>query len=293
MLFRSGLRETMAGVLAMLDDNGVYGTVATYGQSYTPLAAGRDSPEFQQQLDASLLQRLGDLRAALAELDRMQADGRFAGRLDLDRIGLVGRSFGGVTTLMGLGLEPRFTAGFSVVPPGYADVRKFIPPEFLAPPGQESVLLSADGGFPLAEFNKPTFLLSGAEDHLIIQLAAAVAEQVGLPAPTPESPHSLLRAAYEASEAPVVWGLLQDSNHSTLGVSGGYWWPELKPGTMTRYFAPEEEFTLIAPELAQRMQREKALAFFDLYIRGDESARERVLDQSWRQSGLILESRNL
>lgn len=286
-------QETMSGVLALLDENGVYGSPDTYGQSYTPLSADRESPEFTVNLDNSLLQRLGDLRATLAELDELQAHGRFAGRLNLSRIGLVGRSFGGATTLVGLGMEPRFTAGFSVVPPGYADMRALMPAEILVGADRESVLLSKEGGFPMAEFNKPVFLLSGAEDHLIIGLGAAGARAVGLPAPAAASPHPVLRAAFKASAAPVVWGLLEDSNHSSLGVSGTYWWPDLKPDTMPRYFDEGVEFDLIDVTLAHNIQRDKALAFFDLTIRGDESARARVLDQAWQDSGLILEARNL
>ena len=153
--------------------------------------------------------------------------------------------------------------------------------------------MSREGGFPLVEFDKPLFLLSGAEDHLIIRLGAAGATLLGLLEPTAESPHSILRAAYENSSAPIVWGLLKDSNHSSLGVSGTHWWPDLKPNTMTRYFEEGVEFDLISASLAHRIQRDKALAFFDLTIRGDEAARARLLDQSWRDSGLILEARNL
>ncbi len=43
----------------------------------------------------------------------------------------MGRSFGGGTTLMGLAMEPRFTAGFAVVPPGYPDPRPALAPELL------------------------------------------------------------------------------------------------------------------------------------------------------------------
>ncbi|MFT5483487.1 MAG: dienelactone hydrolase, partial [Halieaceae bacterium] len=282
----------MAPVMAEFNDHGAYGTLETFGQSYTPLSAGRDSPQFQVNLDASLLQRLNDLRAVLAELDKMQDEGKFADRLALDRIGLIGRSFGGATTLVGLGLEPRFTAGFAVVPPSYVDVRGMMPAELLAPAGQESVLLSAADFFPLADIRKPMFLLSGAEDNLIIGLADATAELTGTATSSPDNPLPGLRATYEASAAPVVWGMLADATHSTLGVSAGYWWPELKPNSKKRYFKPDETFQMLSPNIAQTMQREKAMAFFDLFIRGDESARERILDPSWSSVGLQLETRN-
>ncbi|MDH5345745.1 MAG: acetylhydrolase, partial [Gammaproteobacteria bacterium] len=163
----------MAAVLPHLSAAGAYGSEDHYGQSYTPLVSDRGSVAFLKQLDQSLLQRLNDLRAALRELDRMNVSGVAGagpGALDLARIGLTGRSFGGSTTLVGLAMEPRFTAGFAVVPPGWPDPRPALSPESLSAAGEESVLLAAEGPFPLTTITKPTVLLSGAEDTLIIGL---------------------------------------------------------------------------------------------------------------------------
>jgi dienelactone hydrolase len=289
------LRERMTGVMALLSEHGAYGTEEHYGQSYTPLSEGRGSLEYLRYFDQSLLQRLNDLRAALDQLDQMNSAGfagAAAGALDLDRIGLMGRSYGGTTTLMGLEMEPRFTAGFAVVPPGWPDARSSLPAEALVPHGEESVVLAANGPFPLSHISKPTVLLSGAEDALIIGFAANQATATGIPAPTPSNPHPLLRQSYETTDAPVVWGLLANSNHSTFGISGGYWWPALKPNTQQRFFDPATEFELIAPAIAHRMQKELALAFFDLTIREDESARTRLLENRYGTEGLTLESRN-
>ncbi len=280
-------REKMSPVLQHLDDLGAYGTEENYGQSYTPLSEGRGSVEYLQYLDQSLLQRLNDLRATLDELDRMSHEGAFAGQLRLARIGLMGRSFGGATTILGLAMEPRFTAGFSVVPPAWADPRPALPAEMLAPMGEESVLLAAEGPFPLLTFSKPIVLLSGAEDGLIIGLGA----QMGA-TPTPDNPHPLLRQTYESSNAPVVWGLLSDSNHGSFGVSGPYWWPDLKPSTQERFFEPGTQFQLVDVALAHQMQKELALAFFDLTIREDQSAQTRLLENHYETQGLTLESRN-
>ena len=287
-----GFREKMSPVMQHLDELGGYGTEEHYGQSYTPLSEGRGSIEFLQYLDRSLLQRLNDLRATLDELDRMNSAGPLAGRLNLERIGLMGRSFGGTTTLLGLAMEPRFTAGFSVVPAAWADPRPALPVDTLAAPDEESVLLAAEGPFPVLTFDKPTFLLSGAEDRTIIGLGAAMAATGGVGAPTPENPHPLLRQAYESSDAPIVWGLLADSNHASFGISGSYWWPELKPDTQMRYFEPDGEFTLVKPALAHQLQKELALAFFDLTIREDAAAKPRLLENRYQPEGLTLESRN-
>ena len=288
--------EEMADVMPHLSIHGTYGEEASYGQSYTPLVSGRGSLQLLQNLDQSFLQRLNDLRAALRELDRMNEDG-FAGAgpgaLNLDRIGLMGRSFGGATTLVGLSMEERFTAGFAVVPPGWSDPRPALPAEVLAPPGQESVLFATEGHFPLTDVSKPTVLLSGAEDALIIGLAATVAEASGDTMPTADNPHPLLRRAYEDTDAPVVWGVLADSNHATFGVSGSYWWWDLKPHTQARTFDREIVFELIAPDIAHRMQKELALDFFDLTIRDDAAARERLGKNRYAEAGLTLELRNL
>ena len=115
----------------------------------------------------------------------------------------------------------------------------------------------------------------------------------GIERPTAENPHPALRQSFEDSEQPVVWGLLANSNHSTLGVSGGYWWPELKPNTAQRTFDPDSTFKLIEPALAHRMQQEKALAFFDLTIRQDKKARDALLDDAYADQGLAIEPRNV
>ena len=286
--------EKMAGVLPYLSELGAYGEEERYGQAYTPLSSGRGSVDFLVQLDKSLLQRLNDLRAALRELDRMNAQG-FAGagsgKLNLERIGLTGRSFGGATTLVGLSMEPRFTAGFAVVPPGWADPRPALPAEMLKT-DEESVLFAAEGPFPLTDLSKPTVLLSGAEDTLIIGLGASAAESGGTTVPTPDNPHPLLHAAFETTEVPVVWGLLADSNHATFGISGGYWWPDLKPNTQVRHFEPDVEFELVDVSIAHRMQKEMALDFFNMTIRQDTSAGERLKNNRYESDGLLLETRN-
>lgn len=283
-------RAAMAGVLPLLSEHGTYGSRETYGQTYAPLSEPDDLVGSLQQLDRALLQRLNDLRATLDTLDEMNADGRFSGRLALDRIGLIGRSFGGATTLVGLAMEPRFTAGFAVVPVAFPDPRSQLPPQALTPAGQESVLLAAEGETAFTRLSKPTFLLSGAEDALIIGVGKQQAAMSGTEIPSEKNPHPTLRALFEQSDQKVFWGLLANSNHSTFGVSGGYWWPELKPDTARRALRPQVEFDLIDVALAHRMQQQKALAFFDLTIRQDPAAGEVILDDSFAGQGLVVEA---
>ena len=297
----------LAEVIDLLDERGVYGVPDNYGQSYTPLGADRSSVAFLRGLDAALLQRVQDLRATLDELRRMNGAGFFADALDLERIGLMGRSFGGATTLAALSLEDRFTAGMAVAAPSSPDMRALLPTEALAPAGAESVILSADGPYGLGEIDKPALLLSGAEDALIIGLAANMAKAAGSAPPTADSvpptagsvpptadnPHPVLRSAFAQTQAPVVWALLDNANHATFGVSGAYWWPHLKPNRFPRHFDPGTNYSLVDAALAHRIQQDKALAFFDLWIRQDPAARERLIDGRYQGEGLKLEWRNL
>ncbi|MGI9308977.1 MAG: alpha/beta hydrolase family protein, partial [Gammaproteobacteria bacterium] len=237
------LTTRLGDVVPHLNDNGTYGSREKYGQTYTPLVRDRNNPQAMINMDNSLLQRVNDLRAALTMLDQMNAAGEFQGKLDLGKIGLMGRSFGGTTTLAGLLLESRFTAGVAVVPLVMPDIRSQFPPEVLKPAGQESVLLSADKGSSLNHITKPTMLLSGAEDGLIIGAGVGFAAAMGSEKPTTTNPLPALRKAYESSTQPVIWGLLKDSNHGSFGVSGPYWWPQYKTNTQRRFFAPDESFT--------------------------------------------------
>ena len=283
----------LAEVVDLLDERGVYGSPDSYGQSYAPSGVDRSSPAFLQGLDAALLQRVEDLRATLDELRRLNQAGFFEGALDLERIGLMGRSFGGATTLAALALEDRFTAGMVVAAPSSPDLRAALPEEALAPAEVESVVLSRDGPYGLGEIHKPTLLLSGAEDTLIIGLAARMAEAAGSPLPTPDNPFPVLRQAFENADAPAIWALLDNANHASFGVSGAYWWPHLKPNRFPRHFDSDTHYELVDPQLAHRIQLDKALAFFDLTIRQDPAARDRLIDDRYEADGLRLEWRNL
>lgn len=286
--FRARMQEVLAG----FNEYGTYGPLDNHGQSYTPLAADRSSLSALRALDAALLQRIADLRATLDELHRLNREGRFAGVMDLDRIGLMGRSFGASTVLSALPLEPRFLAGAAVAPPALPDPRPGLPAEALVPPGRESAILSAAGTYGPGTFKAPTLLLMGAEDRLIIGIAAARAEATGTRKPSAGDPFPVLRNAFETSTAPAVWALLENANHASFGVSGDYWWPQLKPREFTRYFDAQATYRRVEPGLAHRIQADKVLAFFDLFVREDSAARERLVANDFESAGLALEHRN-
>ena len=283
---------SLADVKPLLNADGTYGPVDNYGQTYTPLIRDRSNPQAMVNLDNSLLERVNDLRAVLSALDSMNQSGSFAKQLDLDKVGLMGRSFGGTTTLAALALEPRFSAGVAVVPMVLPDMRKGFPAELLKPENSESVILSSSGDNALHRISKPTMLLSGAEDSLIIGVGAAMASAIGGEVPTLENPLPELRRSYEQTTQPVIWGLLENSNHSSFGVSGGYWWPNYKPSSQKRFFNPEQSFQLVNVETAHQIQKQKVMQFFDLMIRGDKAVKNALLQNEFVEQGLQYESRN-
>lgn len=282
----------LAAIKPLLNPDGTYGPLDNYGQTYTPLIRDRSNPQAMVNLDNSLLERVNDLRAVLLELDSMNQSGAFANQLNLNRVGLIGRSFGGTTTLAALALEPRFTAGVAVVPMVLPDMREGLPAELLKPENSESVILSSGTDYALGTISKPTMLLSGAEDSLIIGVGAAMAKASGAETPTRANPLPELRRSYEQTTQPVIWGLLKNSNHSSFGTSGGYWWPDYKASSQKRFFSPEESFQLINAETAHQIQKQKVMQFFDLMIRGDSSAQDALLNNEFAQQGLQYESRN-
>ena len=287
-----GIDARLAAIKPLLNADGTYGPLDNYGQTYTPLIRDRSNPQAMVNLDNSLLERVNDLRAVLSELDSMNLSGPFAKQLNLDKVGLIGRSFGGTTTLAALALEPRFTAGVAVVPMVLPDMRKGLPVDILKPANAESVILSSGEGYALQTISKPTMLLSGAEDSLIIGVGAAMAKAIGAEAPTQENPLPELRRSYEETSQPVIWGLLKDSNHSSFGVSGGYWWPEYKASSQQRFFDPQQSFQLVNAETAHEIQQHKVMQFFDFTVRGVESAKDALLQNEFAKQGLLYESRN-
>jgi len=280
-------------ILPLLDEHGVYGHSDKYGQSYIPLAAGGLTPQALVSLDAALIQRVNDLRATIKAIKSLNVEGEFAGRIDVESIGLMGRSFGGATTLAGLMLEDQFKAGMAVVPPSLPDMRAVLPAEILRATDEESVILSREGGYALGEIRKPTLILSGGEDALIMGVSKQLTASLGGQPPAPDNRHPMLKAAYEKTEAPALYGVLNNSNHGSLGVAAPYWWPNLKPVQFPQFFAPDKAYTLVDSSLAHRIQQEKALEFFDYFLKGSQEAKTKLLSNNYAEAGLRWDARNL
>ncbi|MEO0367155.1 MAG: prolyl oligopeptidase family serine peptidase [Pseudomonadota bacterium] len=283
------LRKKMQAVLPLLNADGTHGSTETYGQTYTPLVRDMTDMSAITNLDQALVERVNDLRTAIEKLESMNSEGEFANRLDLNRLGVMGRSFGGMTSLAALALEDRFRAGVSVVPLVLPDLRSKVDAEYLVDAPAESVLLNVNGSTALNHVHKPTLYLSGDEDALIIGAGMAMADALGGPMPSAENPHAVLRAAYEDSNMPAYWGLLRDSNHGSFGVSGAYWWPHLKPSTQSRTFDPETTFQVIDPKIAHQIQQTKILEFFDVYLANKEGAMKQLEENKYVDQGFEFE----
>ena len=286
------LRDQMAAVLPLLDGSGAYAHEAKWGQSYTPDGNTLMTPAGLMSFDASLVERVNDLRAVLKQLETLNQQGFLKGKVDLERIGLMGRSFGGATTLAGLAMEDRFKAGVAVVPPLLPDLRSALPAQLLRPKGVESAILSSESASVFSQLHKPTLLLSGAEDKIIIEVGQVLAATTGSTTPTPQNPHPMLRQLFEQTQVPAMWGLLPETNHASLGVAGPYWWPELKPNQFDRVLEPQQRYELMDTEMAHRIQKEKTLQFFDRFVKQDKDAQELLKRNDFVEMGLEWRARN-
>jgi len=289
MLGNSMLRTQMQDILPLLDINGVYGDAEKFGQSYSPLSQNEDPFQAMIKLDQSLLERVNDLRITLDRLSEMQSSGFFEERLDLSKIGLMGRSFGAVTTLVSLALEDRFAAGMAVAGLDFSSDQ---PKPTSYRKDSETALFSDQSESPFYKFRKPMFLLNAADDALIISVSRQRSLQGDQSSPSRLDPHPSLRQAYERSPGPAVWGMLPNANHASFSVSGSYWWPELKPEIVLRPFS-NESFKLVSPKLAHKIQRETALAFFNLTLRGESQARDFLLSEPYTDQDFVLKTRHL
>ncbi|GAB3091498.1 acetylhydrolase [Aestuariicella hydrocarbonica] len=278
-------KAEMATVLPLLDEMGMYNHNAQWGQTYAP---GKDlmTPAGLQAFDAELLERVNDLRAVIQQLDVMNQGGRFEGKIDLDKLGLMGRSFGGATTLAGLALVDQFKAGMAVVPPVLPDFRGMFPSDMLKPQGVESTILASRGETIFDRLHKPTLLLSGAEDKTIIGIEVMLASALEAPKPTPKQPLPMLYQLFKNSEQPAYWGLLANTNHGSFAESSPYWWPDIKPDTFPRVLTEGEDYTLLDASKAHQIQQQKALQFFDVYVKRDVAETPKLIANPFAADGL-------
>lgn len=260
--------DTLKEIIPLLNNHGLYAYEKPDGQTYKPTAR-EASFSTVQQLDETLLERVNDVRASIDEATKINKNGSFAGKVDLNNIAIAGRSFGGLTSFLALDLEPRIKAGFAVVPAPLPNIKLNKLFRFFFTWGNESALFGLERDNGTQRLYKPTAIFVAEEDTLIINILKEFAKTFGDTAPTPRNRFPSLAQTYQDSHVPAIWFTLMNSNHESLAVAGSYWWPELKPNRFPRNFSPYEEYPLIDSQLAHDIQNSKALAFFDIYLKGN------------------------
>jgi dienelactone hydrolase len=104
-----GSREAASFVLEHLAQNGFAAVSIQHpGSDESLLREGRPMAQLREAARdvRSAAARFGDVRFVIDQLERETANGRFAGRLDVSRIGMSGHSYGALTTLIAVGQRP-------------------------------------------------------------------------------------------------------------------------------------------------------------------------------------------
>lgn len=254
-------REAMLPILALLDENGVYAHEKEWGQTYIPL-----NDLSLKNLDLALLERVNDLRAVIKfiELEQIR-DSAVFNSVDLDRIAVMGRSFGGGAALATASLIDEIDVAVAVAALTQPNLRHLVPKDQRPDEDDETVFLS-DNGTVYDRFEKPTMLLLNAEDETIIPANLGLATLAGTQLPSLQNRNPQLKSAMEQSIAPVFMGELANSNHGSFTVAAGYWWPELKPNNASLVFMPLFQYELVDSYDTHQLQKRDVYFFLDRYL---------------------------
>lgn len=171
------------------------------------------------------------------KLNQNDAAGRFSGKIDLDRIGMLGHSFGGAVTVQMLKNDSRVKAA-----------------------------LSMDGGFygpPVSDkgFGKPFFMMYADETYSKIMTSYDdVDEQFG----------GVSREAFEAPRKEYI----QKSGYALAGGGLSILIPDSKHASYTdlALFSPLLGLSDADPRRDHRIVNEFSVAFFDRYLKGKEDS---------------------
>jgi pimeloyl-ACP methyl ester carboxylesterase len=115
-LWNSG-RSPYTAYYEMLASHGFIVAAIEHPLDYPNVAFSVASQKDARPLDLRLGKRVLDARFILDQVDRMNKDDSrelFSGKFDLDRVGILGHSFGGSTAAEACFVDPRFKAGMSL-----------------------------------------------------------------------------------------------------------------------------------------------------------------------------------
>ena len=285
----------MEPVKHLIDSHGVYLTEnAVYGQT---------SYAFQTndflKLDRSIIERINDLRVTIKKIEELNQNGFFKNRIDLESIGLMGRSFGGITTLAGLDKIDRFKAGVSVVPLSAPDIRDYYTLNGGTLLETESAILSSDMDKEPSwtSLSKPTMIMNCREDSIINtakNICSLINDSIPGSALVPEKKNRFpeLKQSFDNTDIPVIWTELENADHGSYGVSSQYWWPYLKRNSFPKVFEPSKEYTLLDSRSAHEIHRKKILYFFDYFLKNDEQAAKKLKCREFKKLGFHIRHKN-
>lgn len=198
------------------------------------------SPEF---LDV----RAADMRALLDEALYAKAaswPAELRGKLDTERVGAYGHSFGGATVGLVLNQDARVKAGLALAVP-------------LANPIFPQVAM--------AKIAVPVFFLLAVEDNSITEVG-----------------NDFIRDNFEAATTPAWKAEVKDAGHfsfaDTCGVPAGF---DAGCTHEDRQTFPGESFTYIEPALGRTIAQAYTLAFFEATLNGSPQARKYLNSAHW------------
>jgi predicted dienelactone hydrolase len=187
--------------------------------------------------DAFLATRVGDIKATLdAALDPAGTalPEPLRGHFDTSRVGMMGHSFGTLTTGATLISDPRIKAAFTMA----------APPALL-------------GGVTMAAIKQPIFMLLAREDNSIGEIG-----------------NNTIRGNYKDANAPAWLAEVSDAGHwSFSDIAGLAPWLVPGCGEATRQTDKDQTFRYLANDTGRALASAYAAAFFSLTLLGDESAR--------------------
>jgi CubicO group peptidase (beta-lactamase class C family)/predicted dienelactone hydrolase len=122
IVFSPGLGTPSQTYLTLVEELASQGYIVV-GLNHTDLP--EESFENPENLLATLQQRVADTKFVLNQLEilnKNDPNGILTGRLDLDRVGILGHSFGGATAAEAMGEDARFDAGINMDGTFFGDV---------------------------------------------------------------------------------------------------------------------------------------------------------------------------
>ena len=213
--------------------------------------------EFFAQVEAVVDTRAADIQFVLDELEKINAGndptGLFAGKLDLDRVGVLGASTGGATAAELLSIDPRFDAGVNLDGTLRGDTHE------------------ANVSQPYLQFNNIAFGTEISSDSLTRRLDSlsktffANLQNQGYEVTIAGATH-----LHYTSDVPFLFPLMQESGIETGGLAGSF----------AYFFDPQaaidiythEGFEIIDPHRVTQITNDYITAFFDRSLNGEESS---------------------